>query len=167
MHLREEFRDDDAGYLAWLAAYPDGYVINVARNHSAPAARTHRAGCRTISGQNPRGGPWTGPYVKVCAEHPRLPGEREVPESRRQIPVDHAARSAAHRGESGGVGGANVKAVQRMLGHAKASMTLDVYADLFDEDLDDVAANLDAAIRSAADRAIQSGVAGYRRCRPL
>ena len=43
--------------------------------------------------------------------------------------------------------GATVKAVQRMLGHAKASMTLDVYADLFDEDLDDVAANLDAAIR--------------------
>jgi integrase len=38
--------------------------------------------------------------------------------------------------------GANVKAVQRMLGHAKASMTLDVYADLFDEDLDAVAANL-------------------------
>ncbi len=35
--------------------------------------------------------------------------------------------------------GANVKAVQRMLGHAKASMTLDVYADLFDEDLDGVA----------------------------
>ena len=32
----------------------------------------------------------------------------------------------------------------------EASMTLDVYADLFDEDLDDVAANLDAAIRSAA-----------------
>ena len=38
--------------------------------------------------------------------------------------------------------GANVKAVQRMLGHAKASMTLDVYADLFDEDLDSVADNL-------------------------
>lgn len=46
--------------------------------------------------------------------------------------------------------GANVKAVQRMLGHAKASMTLDVYADLFDDDLDDVAANLNAAIRAAA-----------------
>ncbi|MDH6245559.1 integrase [Mycobacterium sp. OTB74] len=40
--------------------------------------------------------------------------------------------------------------MQRMLGHAKASMTPHVYADLFDEDLDDVAANLDAAIRSAA-----------------
>jgi integrase len=41
--------------------------------------------------------------------------------------------------------GANVKAVQRMLGHAKASMTLDVYTDLFDADLDDVANNLDAS----------------------
>ena len=46
--------------------------------------------------------------------------------------------------------GANVKAIQRMLGHARASMTLDVYADLFDDDLDDVADSLDAAIRSAA-----------------
>lgn len=38
--------------------------------------------------------------------------------------------------------GANVKVLQRMLGHAKASMTLDVYADLFDSDLDDVVAAL-------------------------
>lgn len=35
--------------------------------------------------------------------------------------------------------GANVKSVQRMLGHASAAMTLDVYADLFDDDLDAVA----------------------------
>lgn len=42
--------------------------------------------------------------------------------------------------------GANVKAVQRMLGHASASMTLDVYADLFDEDLNAVADALDAAV---------------------
>jgi integrase len=47
--------------------------------------------------------------------------------------------------------GANVTAVQRMLGHAKASMTLNVYADLFDEDLDGVADRLDVAIKSAAD----------------
>ena len=38
--------------------------------------------------------------------------------------------------------GANVKAVQRMLGHASAAMTLDVYADLFDEDMDAVATSL-------------------------
>ena len=40
--------------------------------------------------------------------------------------------------------GANGKSVQRMLGHASAAMTLDVYADLFDDDLDDVANALDA-----------------------
>ena len=41
--------------------------------------------------------------------------------------------------------GANVKAVQRMLGHASASMTLDVYAGLFGDDLDAVAQRLDEA----------------------
>lgn len=41
--------------------------------------------------------------------------------------------------------GANVKAVQRMLGHASAAMTLDTYADLFDDDLDGVAAALNQA----------------------
>lgn len=46
--------------------------------------------------------------------------------------------------------GANVKAVQRMLGHASAAMTLDVYADLFDDDLESVAAALDEA-REKAD----------------
>ncbi|MGH3524035.1 MAG: site-specific integrase, partial [Mycobacterium sp.] len=46
---------------------------------------------------------------------------------------------------------ANVKAIERMLGHAKASMTLDVYADLFDDDLDAVAARLNVAIESTAD----------------
>ncbi|WP_231983533.1 site-specific integrase [Mycobacterium sp. E2733] len=35
--------------------------------------------------------------------------------------------------------GANPKVVQRMLGHASAAMTLDVYADLFESDLDKVA----------------------------
>lgn len=39
--------------------------------------------------------------------------------------------------------GANVKAVQRMLGHASAAMTLDVYAGLFSDDLDQVAERLD------------------------
>jgi integrase len=47
--------------------------------------------------------------------------------------------------------GANVKAVQRMLGHASAAMTLDTYADLFDDDLDAVAQALDAAkLKSSA-----------------
>jgi len=48
--------------------------------------------------------------------------------------------------------GANVKVVQRMLGHASAAMTLDVYAGLFTDDLDSVAERLDAAAaQSRAD----------------
>jgi integrase len=45
--------------------------------------------------------------------------------------------------------GANPKVVQQMLGHASAAMTLDVYAGLFNADLDDVADRLDEAARSA------------------
>jgi integrase len=45
--------------------------------------------------------------------------------------------------------GANVKAVQRMLGHASAAMTLDVYADLFDDDLDSVAVAMSVAREAA------------------
>jgi integrase len=38
------------------------------------------------------------------------------------------------------VAGTNVKAVQKMLGHASAAMTLDVYAYPFDTDAEAVAA---------------------------
>lgn len=40
--------------------------------------------------------------------------------------------------------GASIKAVQRMLGHASAAMTLDTYGSLFAEDLEDLAARMDA-----------------------
>lgn len=49
--------------------------------------------------------------------------------------------------------GANVKAVQRMLGQASAAMTLDVYADLFDDDLDTVS----VALNLARSKAILGG----------
>ena len=45
--------------------------------------------------------------------------------------------------------GANVKAVQTMMGHASAAMTLDTYADLFPDDLERVASALDEAARQA------------------
>jgi integrase len=48
--------------------------------------------------------------------------------------------------------GANVKAVQRMLAHASAAMTLGTYADLFDDDLEAVATAL-------GDRAMRTDVA--------
>lgn len=45
--------------------------------------------------------------------------------------------------------GANVKAIQRMLGHASAAMTLDRYADLFSEDLDLLISEVDSAVSSS------------------
>lgn len=48
--------------------------------------------------------------------------------------------------------GASVLGVRRMLGHDKASTTLDVYSDLFDADLDAVADRLaDTRSRLLAD----------------
>ena len=49
--------------------------------------------------------------------------------------------------------GANVKAVQRMLGHASAAMTLDTYSDLFDDDLQTVSKSMDKARAKALKRA--------------
>ena len=48
--------------------------------------------------------------------------------------------------------GANVKAVQRMLGHASAAMTLDVYSGLFDDDLGALAERMDAAHQASVTR---------------
>ena len=53
--------------------------------------------------------------------------------------------------------GATVKSVQRMLGHASATLTLDRYGHLFPDELDAVALRLDEAVR-------QAGV--YRTCTP-
>jgi integrase len=53
--------------------------------------------------------------------------------------------------------GTNVKAVQKMLGHASAAMTLDVYSDLFDDDLDAVATALDVAREKSAQNVLTHG----------
>ncbi|MDP3949504.1 site-specific integrase [Microbacterium sp.] len=76
----------------------------------------------------------------VASEAARARGEAVRNEMPRVTPHDlrHTAASLAISA------GANVKAVQRMLGHASAAMTLDTYADLFEDDLDGVAAALDA-----------------------
>lgn len=45
--------------------------------------------------------------------------------------------------------GADIKAVQTMLGHRTATLTLDTYGHLWESGLDDLAARMDGAIRSA------------------
>jgi len=78
----------------------------------------------------------------------REAGEVLPPEMPRVTPHDlrHTAASLAISA------GANVKAVQRMLGHASAAMTLDTYADLFEDDLDEVALALDRQRAEALQR---------------
>jgi integrase len=56
--------------------------------------------------------------------------------------------------------GANVKAVQQMLGHASAAMTLDVYAGLFGDDLDAVADRLDELASGATADSVRTRTAG-------
>ncbi|MEC3952513.1 site-specific integrase [Nocardia sp. CDC153] len=52
--------------------------------------------------------------------------------------------------------GAHVKTIQRQLGHKSASMTLDNYGHLFDDDLDGVADRMGAGFRAAAAKCGQN-----------
>jgi hypothetical protein len=62
------FRDDDAGYLAWVEAHPNGFVVNAYREPTPAYLKLHRATCGTISRRPARGYYWTGDYAKFCAE---------------------------------------------------------------------------------------------------
>lgn len=48
-------------------------------------------------------------------------------------------------------------AVQRMLGHAKPSITLDVYGSLWDDSLEKLAESMDEAIRASREKMAGSG----------
>lgn len=74
---------DDAAYLAWLAANPDGYVINTEPSAHG-YARLHRATCGTIRYRPPFVGP---SYIKICATSLREADEWAV--QRRGAPAEH------------------------------------------------------------------------------
>ncbi|WP_168929745.1 site-specific integrase [Nocardioides sp. GY 10127] len=89
----------------------------------------------------PNGGPWSNSNFRARRYAPAL--KAVGLEGLRIHDLRHTAASLAVQS------GANVKAVQRMLGHSTAAMTLDVYADLFDDDLDQVAERLNVAALQA------------------
>jgi integrase len=63
------------------------------------------------------------------------------------LPLDLWVHDLRHTAASLAVhSGASVKSVQRMLGHASAALTLDIYAGLFDQELSDVAARMDGLL---------------------
>ena len=80
---------------------------------------------------------WLPAVEALAAEHPHLEGLR-IHDLR------HTAASLAISSN------ANIKVVQRMLGHKHASMTLDRYSHLLTEDLEELAERFDEVYRSAA-----------------
>jgi hypothetical protein len=63
-----EFRDDDIGYLAWTAAHPDGFVLNVRGAPDTNYIVLHRASCKSISNSNQEPGAFTGrAYRKIVS----------------------------------------------------------------------------------------------------
>lgn len=86
----------------------------------------------------PKGGPWYYSNFRKVAFDPAVKAAKLTgltPHGLR-----HTAASLSVQA------GANVKAVQRMLGHQSAAMTLDIYSELFDGDLQSVADRLDKAV---------------------
>ena len=71
------FKDDDAGYLMWIATHPEGFVLNANRTPNAAYVVLHRAGCHTISHTPATGRFWTSSYLKACSDS-RLEIERWV-----------------------------------------------------------------------------------------
>lgn len=63
--------------------------------------------------------------------------------------------------------GANVKLVQCMLGHKSAAVRLEIYSDLFEQDIDKVAADLSTARgRSRTCRVGMWAKRGHERKKP-
>jgi hypothetical protein len=63
------FSDDDLTYLAWTAAHPDGYVLNVRSKADPDYVVLHRASCNSISNSKQSPDAFTGKsFRKICAE---------------------------------------------------------------------------------------------------
>lgn len=96
---------------------------------------------------------WDAPMLEAYAVVDVGPGLADFP-TMTLHDLRHTAASLAISS------GANVKAVQRMLGHKSAAMTLDTYADLFDDDLDAVATALDTARSDAVVGKVWAAASG-------
>ena len=74
----ERYVDDDDGYLSWVAANPDGFVLNIDRHATGSSLMLHRAACDTITGRPARGSHWTKDYAKFCGSRGELERFAEV-----------------------------------------------------------------------------------------
>lgn len=97
------------------------------------------------------------------ARHPEQPVDPSQPEGAKRRVLDEGfPRVTPHdlRHVAAGLmisSGANVKAVQKQLGHASATMTLDTYAALFDDDLEAVGVRLGEVFSGVVDLSWDAG----------
>jgi integrase len=89
--------------------------------------------------QSPKGGRLRNSNFRNRVFKPALRDVREHDSSFPELTIHDLRHTAASLAVSAG---ANVKSLQRMLGHKTAALTLDTYAELFEDDLDSVAVAL-------------------------
>ena len=133
-----------ADVVAWVAGLQPGYAAATTRQAQHVFAAPQVVGKGPVTSFSPRGAPLRNHNFRARVFDPAA-AAIGVP---LLTPHDlrHTAAGLAIQA------GANVKAVQRMLGDASAAMTLDVYAGPFGDDLGDVAERLDGAVaRARAD----------------
>lgn len=64
-----EFKNDENSYFDWLAANPNGYVLNVRAEADPAYVVLHRTSCGSISSNKPALGAYTcRGYRKWCGE---------------------------------------------------------------------------------------------------
>lgn len=105
---------------------------------------------QTPAGGVLRSGNWTSRVLRPAVLTVNAPADGETPEEREArgglIPAGLRIHDLRHTAASVAISaGANVKALQRMLGHESATMTLDVYASLMDDDLRDLGTSINSA----------------------
>lgn len=61
------YEEQDAEYLAWLADFPNGYVVNSDRRPRSSYLVLHRATCTHITQLKGSAGHWTFDYAKQCS----------------------------------------------------------------------------------------------------
>jgi hypothetical protein len=68
----QRFVDDDDGYLRWLAAHGDGFVLNTERPPKPSYLVLHRASCPKITRLQRGASRWTRDYIKFCGHRAEL-----------------------------------------------------------------------------------------------
>ncbi|MGB5796777.1 MAG: tyrosine-type recombinase/integrase [Mycolicibacter algericus] len=84
------------------------------------------------------------------------------------LPTDFKLHELRHTAASLAIrAGANIKALQNMLGHASAGLTLDRYGHLYESDIDSVGHAIDAAISVTCGQSVGTEGATARRLRAV